>query len=127
MPIKFYGTGSFKRFVKDEGGYIFSTGTHNYNDLLSSAHELFLRFDIDTKYVKKIENLFEFDTESDYTLSDAVYYNKIKLSEFESEEVAEFWNETLFNYFNEVSPEGYYFGTSEGDGSCYGWFESVEE
>ena len=46
-----------------------------------------------------------------------------------------FWNEEraveltddMFDALDSISPEGYYFGNSAGDGSCFGWWEHYEE
>lgn len=47
---------------------------------------------------------------------------------WDSDEVAFFLNETLFDVLNECAPEGYRFGAHEGDGSDYGfWAVETEE
>jgi len=40
-----------------------------------------------------------------------------------SVEASCFLNEDLFGALNEMAPEGYYFGSSEGDGSDFGYWE----
>lgn len=35
--------------------------------------------------------------------------------------------DSLFDALNEIAPEGCYFGSQEGDGSCYGFWEIEEE
>ena len=32
--------------------------------------------------------------------------------------------DTLFTVLNGIAPEGYYFGSSDGDGACFGFFEA---
>ena len=40
------------------------------------------------------------------------------------ENLGYFLNETLFDTLNEFAPPYFYFGASEGDGACYGYFLS---
>lgn len=46
---------------------------------------------------------------------------------WDSEEVSMFLYETLWGYMEDMSPEGYYFGNTEGDGSDYGYWPLEEE
>ena len=48
------------------------------------------------------------------------------LTDDEQEEVGFYLNETLFDLLDGIAPEGTYFGTHEGDGSLFGFWE-VEE
>lgn len=41
---------------------------------------------------------------------------------WDSEDVVEFLNETLFDVLNRYAPDGYYFGSHPGDGSDYGYW-----
>jgi len=36
-------------------------------------------------------------------------------------------NETFWDFFNDIAPEGCYFGSIEGDGACIGFWECTEE
>jgi hypothetical protein len=45
------------------------------------------------------------------------------LEDMDSDTAVFILNEDLFNLLNEIAPEGCYFGSHEGDGSCFGfWF-----
>lgn len=46
---------------------------------------------------------------------------------WDSEECSYLINEELMDVLQGMSPDGYYFGTSEGDGSAFGWWKSSEE
>ena len=35
--------------------------------------------------------------------------------------------EQIFDYMNEIAPEGYYFGSQEGDGALFGFWENRKE
>jgi hypothetical protein len=45
---------------------------------------------------------------------------------WDSEEIAFFLNEELWDVLNNYAPEGYYFGCTEGDGSDFGYWK-IEE
>lgn len=44
-----------------------------------------------------------------------------------SEDAMYFLNETLWDVLNSYAPEGYYFGSTDGDGSDYGFWKLTEE
>jgi hypothetical protein len=46
---------------------------------------------------------------------------------WESEEIAFLVNEELWDVLNDYAPEGYYFGSHEGDGSDFGYWKFYEE
>lgn len=45
---------------------------------------------------------------------------------WDSEECSYLINEELFDILQGMSLDGYYFGTSEGDGSAFGWWKEEE-
>lgn len=46
---------------------------------------------------------------------------------WENEGVLYFLNETLFDILNSYAPDGYYFGSHEGDASDYGFWKCEED
>lgn len=50
-----------------------------------------------------------------------------RLTDQEWYEVADYLNETLWNLMQEIAPKGTYFGSSEGDGSDYGFWSCEDE
>jgi hypothetical protein len=55
------------------------------------------------------------------------YYDHVEIPDNKQEDANYLWNEDIFNYFNNISPNGYYFGSSIGDGACIGFFKIEEE
>ena len=47
--------------------------------------------------------------------------------EYYTDESSDLLNEDLFNWLNEIAPDGCYFGSHPGDGSDYGFWECEEE
>lgn len=45
---------------------------------------------------------------------------------WESDTMAFFLNEELFDVLNSYAPEGFYFGAHEGDGSAFGYWETFD-
>ena len=45
----------------------------------------------------------------------------------EHQEEASQWIDLLYDYLNGFAPEGWYFGSHEGDGSCFGYWQSNED
>lgn len=46
---------------------------------------------------------------------------------WQSDECASLLSETLFDALNEHAPEGFHFGSHEGDGACFGFWPVEEE
>jgi hypothetical protein len=46
---------------------------------------------------------------------------------WDSEDCAYLLNEVLFDALNEHAPEGYYFGSHEGDGACFGFWQHEDD
>lgn len=132
-----------EKIIKDEG-FILSDGTLNLNHLLSKAHDLIQMERLEgeckgclktsPKYtksiMKQIRTIFHHEDEEKYMelhcLYDPVYYGTSYIPHDNMIQASELWNETIFNFFNEVAPDGYYFGSSEGDGALIGWFKYEE-
>lgn len=129
---------SIKQLQKDirkEEGYILSDGTLNLTHLLPKAYDLIVNYNMQSKTAKTIKN----DIESVFTNTDKEqinkllptfinqYYSEIEIPEEKQEEASYIWNEDIFNYFNNIAPNKYYFGCTEGDGACIGWFKCEED
>lgn len=46
---------------------------------------------------------------------------------WDSDECSFFLNETLFDTLNNYAPDGYYFGSHEGNGSDFGYWEVIND
>lgn len=107
--------------IRKEEGYILSDGTLNLTHLLPKAYDLMLSYNLQTNLKKEIESVF-----TALPTFHNQYYGETEIIEDKMEDAVYLWNEDIFNYFNNISPNGYYFGSSEGDGACLGWFKYEE-
>ena len=112
----------FQEKVKRNVGYIFSEGTHDYEALLAKAYDFLCDFSIRTDLRKEIGKALGVPEGKSAELLH--FYNDLPDSDIEV--LSSLWNEEVFYFLENLSPSGYYFGTQEGDGSCFGWFK-VEE
>lgn len=111
--------------IKKEG-LIFSEGTLNLTHLLPAAYNLIVEFNLDSNLEKDIEKVFTNTDPEDDELNLPTYHNQyygyIIIPEDKEEEASYIFNEDIFNLFNDIAPEGYYFSSHSGDGACFGWF-----
>lgn len=135
--------------IKENGGYIFSDGTLNMLHLLGKAADFIMTWNLkqskNKRYVKPLEtyrdivNVFqETDQAPDGTLQQLkerksglwyhIYYGNIELKPDSEQDYAAYhvWDD-FEALCQQVAPEGYYFGASEGDGACIGFFKWEEE
>ena len=104
----------FQNLISQKEGLIISEATLLVSDLLDAAYSVMFQNGLNTDLCHEIESLFsEFNTEG-------IDYGG-------GREKAEYlWNEDAFNYFNNICPDDYYFGSNEGDGACIGFFQINE-
>lgn len=115
--------------IKQKEGLVISTDTLRLEDLLVSSYEIIYSYNLKTSIKKKIEEIFR-NTDPEDTkngikalpVSKNLFYGNIELISEKLEEANYLWHEDIFNYFNNISPKKYYFGCSEGDGACIGFF-----
>lgn len=119
----------FKDFIKSNEGFILSDGTLNLTHLLSKAHDLIVAYNMNDSLQIDIIDLFDLDCplEKGETLYSKQYHGEAKIYEDSEQDANEIWNDDVYNYFNEISPNGYSFGSFDGDGACIGWFKVEEE
>jgi predicted RNA-binding Zn-ribbon protein involved in translation (DUF1610 family) len=124
----------FKSMIKRNEGGVLSDGTLNLQHLLAKAYDLINNgnFEGKEKLLDEIWGLYKFENDIDDSKCDLYRYQFIGWAELKEDEKSqnianEIWHEDLFNFFNEISPEGYAFGSSEGDGALFGWFKIEEE
>jgi hypothetical protein len=119
-----------------------SNGTHDMAHLLAQAYDVMTTYELlDGKYGigdLRTSILECFLPHPDYygTMDDAVagnnslftcqYYGRVFLIKYLHGDLAtsphDVWS-ACEDYFNSFAPEGFYFGTTEGDGACFGWFK----
>ena len=120
---------SIKQLQKDirkNGGLIFSCDTLNLEHLLPKAYDFIKVYNLRTDVADKIEVVFVGieDEKAKPTFAN-LYHNGVTIRN--KEEANYVWNEDVYNYFSHIAPRGYYFGSSEGDGACIGWFKEGKE
>ncbi len=121
-----------KTLIKQSEGLIFSEGTLSIESLLSSSYELIIDFQLETEALKRdIEEVFQNQDkeEAEKLIPNSYnhYYSYVFIPEDKQEEASYIFNESVFDFFNEIVPEGYYFSSHEGDGSLFGFWKEEEE
>jgi len=114
--------------IRKNQGIIVSDGTLNPQHLLPTFYDILTNYNIQASQLKKdIETCFgstNNNSESRPTFYNQ-YHNLIRLvygSEFIHETLNSCWD-----FFNSIAPQNYYFGSTEGDGACIGFFKYEKE
>lgn len=115
----------FQNWVINNEGVIMSDGTLNLEHLLPKAFDILVSFSLNEKLQREILSVFEYDENDVFIIGlfEQQYFDNARLKYDMLEEASWTWNESVFNYFNEIAPDGYSFGSSEGDGALIGWFK----
>jgi hypothetical protein len=117
--------------IRKGEGMIISEGTLKTDDLLAVAHDLLTEYKIQpAKLKKEIFSLFRGkgqEMPENLGLQMPLFWDEIELRPKKVHDASYIWSEDVFNKFNEIAPKGYYFGSSEGDGACIGFFKAEEE
>lgn len=120
-----------KKTISDNEGYIFSDGTLNLNHLLSKSHDFIQMEKLNDKLLRDIRLVFDHKEDGKYfelvCLYDSVYYGDSEIPDKKLEEANYIWGDDVFDFFSSLAPDGYYFGSSEGDGALIGWFKCEED
>ena len=90
---------------------------------IPKAYDLLQAYNLNSNLEKDIESVFVGETPTFYNQ----FYGNTKLNAEKQEEASYIWDEDIYNFFNEIAPDGFYFGSSEGDGACFGFFKYEEE
>lgn len=129
---------NFTKFLFENEGLIFSNGTLCDDILCSKAYDLMLTISksFDGKEVmdsvnknhcdivlSELRSLFKLPiNHNSNDIYNRIYYNYISLNEEEQNLAYEIWNDVV-DFFESISPDGYYFGINENNSSLFGWFE----
>ena len=123
-----------QRAIRRNEGYILSEGTLNLVHLLTSAYDLLNEYNIKSAQLKKdIESVFnntgEFKDDKEKMIPSFgnQFYGWIEIPDDKMEEASYIWNEDIFYFFNEIAPNGYYFGSQEGDGALIGFWQFLDD
>lgn len=131
--------------IKKHEGYIFSDGTLNLLHLLTKAGDFITGWNLKqspkSRHIKPnsiysdIVNCMQGDKEvidklkrKKTGLYYEQYYGNIELKPDHEQDYKAYhvWDD-FESFAQQIAPEGYYFGTSEGDGACIGFFKYEQE
>lgn len=104
--------------IRAEGSLVVSVDTLDVGDLLASIYELLKSYD--ELYDLRDDILDVFNIEPNKV---SIYNGEAYIIEGKEEEAEELLYEGCFTELQELCPEGYYFGSYEGNNSCIGFFE----
>lgn len=108
--------------IKEQEGFIISTDTLKLSDLIPEASYLIHAYDLDPDFLPELDEIMFYHVERDrFEFEEMVDRGELR------EKAEWLWNESIFNYFNEIAPDGYYFGNTEGDGALFGFFQIISD
>ena len=115
--------------IRKNQGIIISDGTLNPQHLLPTFYDILTNYNIQASQLKKdIEAWFRPTSNNGSELKPTFhnqYHSLIRLVYD-----IEFINETItscYDFLDSIAPEGYYFGSTDGDGACIGFFKYEKE
>jgi hypothetical protein len=114
--------------IRKNQGVIFSDGTLNPQHLLPTLYDILVYYNIQASQLKKdIETCFR-NTNNGSELKPTFhnqYHGLVRLvygNEFIQEALA-----SCCDFFDSIAPANYYFGSSNGDSACIGFFKYEKE
>jgi len=113
--------------IRKNQGIIISDGTLNPQHLLPTFYDILVNYNIQASQLKKdIETCFRSNNDSELKPTfHNQYHNLIRLVYG-----SEFINETLtscYDFLDSIAPQNYYFGSTDGDGACIGFWKYEKE
>ena len=119
---------SIQKLITQYGSLTFSEATLNPEHLLVKAHDFMLGYNLNPELRNRIISVFHF--RRPYGVGSELwpygFLGQLYIPEDKLEEAHDIWG-AVCDYFDSISPPGYYFGTLEGDGACFGWFPIMKE
>lgn len=124
--------------IRNGEGFVLSDGTLNVYHLLAKAHDLMVSYNLRTKTAlgdvrADVYHFFSFDRSFDhkvgYDLWSYLYHGWARPYENPAGvgyNAWDLWND-IESFLQQLAPKGYYFGSTEGDGACIGFFQYGEE
>lgn len=106
-------------YLISHDGRVISEATLKTSDLLQSYYGVIMGYNLQTSLKASIESLFEGDV-----LDYSTFHDELNIDTDENASELKYYCE---DYFNSISPEGFYFGCTEGDGACIGFFKAIPE
>ena len=117
------GIKALKADIISKDGLIVSTDTLKIDDILTSVYTLLESYDIRKNGLRKaIKACFDgIPNNHNY------FYSQCSMKAEREEDAQYLFNETIYNFFNDICPKNFYFGNTEGDGALFGFFRYEEE
>ena len=117
--------------IIENDGWILSEGTLRLEDLLCKCYDAIIAYNLNSRvdaFITKKENLRDdirelFEGEPTFYNS---YYGRCSLIPEREDDACQLLGNEIWDYMNGIAPEGYYFGSCEGDGACIGFFRYDE-
>lgn len=104
--------------IKNGKGFVVSEGTLNPVDLICTYYDLLVKYKINPSMQVEIRKLLKIDNKVNASYE---YFNG-RIKKVNTDNISDYVNLDIYDYFNSIAPKGYYFGSHEGDGACVGWF-----
>lgn len=131
--------------LQNNGELIFSKDTQVMDDLLSTAHLFFRKHPKESDeqefglLLREIEEFYHFEEMSDFKgyngalkratdsdpLIEDVYYGHAYIPDGSVEKATEYFFDRIIIVLDGLAPQGFYFGTTEGNSSEYGFYKSA--
>lgn len=112
-------------YIAQQGGYTLSSGTYRLASILASAHDMLHNIQGMEEIVAEIAGVLNIEPGADAEKLD--YLGKINLRGTENESRVNAVWEHVMEELEALAPEGYYFGSAQGNSSDIGFHKELEE
>ena len=120
-----------RKDIIENDGWILSDGTLKVEHLLCKCYDAIIAYNLNSRvdaFITIRENLRDdirelFEGEPTFYNS---FYGRCSLIPEKEDDACQLLNNEIWDFMNNIAPEGYYFGSSEGDGALIGFFRYYE-
>lgn len=107
-----------REYLSEHGELTVSEGTLKVDDILGGIYEVLVHFKELPELRERIKSCFNKEP-----FTEGLYYDEVYILPGKMEEAVELLEEVCVDELNGLCPDGYYFGSFEGNSSCIGFFE----